>query len=434
MSLKSAARQAWTLLRGELSLLASRLTLAQRLILSGVVVGFAAGAGTALFDRLIVIATGLSLAKLQGLGRAWQVAGLLIFPAAGALMGGALIFFLCPEAKGHGHDELVKAIDTAEGRIRGNVAWVKSVASALTIGFGGSAGREGPSIQIGGAVGSWIGQKTGVPAKDLKVLVASGAAAGLAAAFGTPLAAVFFTMEVIVKDFASESFPAVVIASVTAVATARFLLGSGRFLVPLTYDWHGSGEFLAYASLGLVVAPFGALYHRLLESTEHWFERREGLPSWVAPGFGGLIVGFVALSMPSVLGTGQPVINAALKGDLNDWKAGASALAKIAATCATLGTGGSGGAFMPALFIGATAGSAWGGLLHFLFNLSVERGGLALTGMACVVTAFYQAPVTAMVMALEISQDYDILMPVMFACVIAYVTTRRKREVPLLAR
>ncbi|MDE2313973.1 MAG: chloride channel protein, partial [Elusimicrobia bacterium] len=186
------------------------LTTHQQLILSGVLVGGVAGLAAFLFEQLTNLAASVSLDHLDHLSRIWRSLGLVLFPALGAFLAARLIHSLCQEAHGHGVNEVYKAIKEEDGRIRGRVAIVKLLASALTIGFGGSAGPEGPVIQIGASVGSWIGQKLDVSTHNLKMLAASGAAAGLAVSFGVPLAAVFFTMEVLLKDFANESFPAVV--------------------------------------------------------------------------------------------------------------------------------------------------------------------------------------------------------------------------------
>jgi len=409
------------------------LTTHQQLILSGVLVGGAAGLAAFLFEELTNWAAAVSLDRIEHLNWMWRSAGLIFFPALGAFLAARLIHHLCQEAKGHGVNEVYKAIKEKDGRIPGKVAVIKLLASALTIGFGGSAGPEGPVIQIGGSVGSWIGQKLEVSTHNLKMLAASGAAAGLAVSFGVPLAAVFFTMEVLLKDFANESFPAVVIASVSGVVTASVFMTSAPVRPALFYSWHGPLDLILYALLGLVCAPFGVLYMRCLNGVEHWMERDERLPDWFKPALGGIVVGLIALFLPKIMGTGQDTINAALQGQLLSWKSGALTLGKIVATSATLGSGGSGGAFTPALFIGATAGSAWAALLHSWMGASTTlAGGFAIVGMAAVITSSYQAPVTAIVLSLEMSRDYNILMPVMLACVVAYLTTRAHKAVPVI--
>lgn len=428
---------AWREFKADLGRVVFGLPLVQQVVLTGALVGLAAGISTYVFDSLIVLAKTFTIDKAQSLSALPRGLLLVFLPAFGAAAGWKLIDYLCPEAQGHGFDLVTKSVKDGDGRLRGRLNGVKSLASAITIGFGGSAGREGPSIQIGASAGSWIGQRLRLPSRDLRVVTAAGAAAGLAAAFGTPLAAVFFTMEVMLHDFASEAFAAVVIASVTAVAAARFLLGSERFLVKLNYDWSGTADFFAYAGMGLVIAPLGVLYDRGMSWVERVLEGRRfhHLPGWVKAALGGAAVGAIAFAAPDVLGTGQATINAALGGAslAHGAHAAGNSLAKIAATSLTLGSGGSGGAFMPAIFIGTTAGGAWGSLLHHIWrSFTPTPGVFALVGMACVITSFYQAPVTAIVMALEISQDYGVLMPVMVACVISYLITRRPKETPVV--
>ncbi len=404
----------------------------QQVIFAGVLVGGAAGLSAFFFDGLISSTQAISIGRLNGLNWFWRGAGLMLFPALGAFLGYWLIQRFCCEAGGHGINEVYKAIKEEDGRIPGKVAVVKFLASGLTVGFGGSAGPEGPVIHIGGSVGSWIGRKLDVSTHQLKMLAAAGAAAGLAVSFGVPLAAVFFTMEVLLKDFANEAFAAVVIASVSGIATAS-LFSKGPSIPPLTYSWHGPWELAAYALLGLLCAPFGVLYMRSLKRVERWMAAESRVSAWAKPVLGGVAVGLIALLFPEVMSTGRGTIAAALQGRVLGWRAGALALSKIAATAATLGSGGSGGAFTPALFIGTTAGSAWAALLHTWLGVSpAVAGGFAVVGMAAVVTSSYQAPVTAIVLALEISRDYNILMPVMLACVIAHLTTRKQKEAPVI--
>ena len=235
---------------GRFSAALAELTLTRKLVLFGILVGIAAGLVAYAFDSLIVLAAHLTIARLNDVPPAWRIAGLLSLPPIGACLGLVIINRYCPGWGGHDVSEVLTAIRDRSGHIDGHVAWVKSVASALTIGLGGSAGREGPVIQIGAAAGSWVGQRLRVSHGELKVFAAAGAAAGLGAAFGTPLTAVFFTMEVVLKDFASESFAAVVIAAVMGVVTSRFMLGGERFMFPLNCDWSGPVDFALFVALG----------------------------------------------------------------------------------------------------------------------------------------------------------------------------------------
>lgn len=420
---------------GALSRPMESLTLTQKLVFSGALVGASSGVAIFLFTKLIELL--MSLTVRRGLALPahsplrWAL--ILLLPALGALAGAALIAFCCPEAGGHGIAEVSQAASAAEGEIPGRVAWVKLLAAASTIGLGGSAGREGPAIHIGGAVGSWIGRRLGLAAKDVGMLVGAGASAGLAAAFGVPLTAVLFTMEVITRDFASDSFVAVLIASVSGAVTSRLLVGGAEYTLH-AYGVRGPMDFLWFALVALICAPLGRLYMRSIETVEHeamprWWGRR---PAWLAPAVGGLAVGAVALFVPEVMGTGNDFIVGSINGTVpSGWRAALLALAKIGATASTLGTGGSGGAFMPALFIGAAAG----GFCHTILGaFAPEAGGLALAGMACVVTAAYRAPFTGIVMALEMSRDYDILAPVMLACAISFALSQRPAAQPVVER
>ncbi len=418
-----------------LAAMARELTINQQTIVVGVVVGGASGLGAFFFDGITHWAGVRLVDYLIAFAPRWRSACILLLPALGAAIGASLIKAFSPEAKGHGVDEVHRAIREAEGHISGRVAVVKFVASALTIGFGGSAGREGPVIHIGGSVGSWLGRRLKVSTQNLKMLVAAGACSGLAVSFGVPLAAVFFTMEVLLRDFANESFPAVVIASVSGIATTAVFGGPAHFHPATSYVWNGPWDIFVYSALGLMCAPLGALYMGLLRRVEAAVENdAQRFPAWAYPAMGGVVVGAIALVFPEVMGTGQDTIEAALVGGLGGWRCGALTLAKILATVATLGSGGSGGAFMPAMFVGSAAGSAWATLASALLPLSVPRAAFAITGMSCVVTAAFKAPVTSMILALELSRDYGILMPVMIACILAHLVTRDHRPTPMITR
>ncbi len=392
----------------------------QQLIVLGVLVGTASGLSAFVLAHAVDLARAATLRGLPRKGL-FHVVGMIAFPSLGALLGAALIARFSPEARGHGVNEVLAAMRSREGRIPGAVAWVKLVASSLTIGLGGSAGREGPIIQIGGAVGSSLGRRLRVPAEDMKMLVAAGATAGLAASFGAPLSAVFFAMEVLVRDFASDVYPAIVIASVTGAATARLLLGDMGYVMPLDYKFNGAPDLLVCVWLGLACALIGRLYRRAIDALSR---RTEALPphlALLAPAAGGATVGLIALVFPEVVGSGQGPINDVVAAPPGAARAAAMSLAKVAATTATLGSGGSGGALMPAMYVGALAGLAARGPVAAAASLAMDPGSAALTGMAATIAAAFRAPVTAILLAFEVSRDYDVLLPVMLACAIAYL-------------
>jgi CIC family chloride channel protein len=324
--------------------------------------------------------------------------------------------------------EVAAAIKEKGGHIEGRVMWVKALASAATIGSGGSAGREGPVVQIGAAVASFLGRLMRVPEADLRMLVAGGAAGGIAASFSIPLAGVFFTMEVILRDLANEGFSAIVIAAVTATVTARLLLGADVFFTPLAYEWHRPTEFFFYALLGVLAAPVGLAYRGMMKRFEDLFAAHRRLPDWLRPALGGFLVGALALALPQIRGTGQEAMNEVMLGRGVGWALVLLAAGKMFATALTLGSGGSGGSLMPALYVGTTAGGFYAFALNEIAGTRLEPGAFGLVGLACVFCAAFRAPVTAVVMGLEIARDYGILMPVMFGCVITHLVARGRRE------
>lgn len=410
--------------RRELLRLAREQPFDRRLLLAGVTVGVATGLAAYGF-HLLLDAFARLRDGLAETGTNASMAARVLLPALGGLLSGWLTRRRFPEAGGHGVAEVARAISEKDGRISAHVAWVKSLASAATIGFGGSAGLEGPVVQIGSSVGSALGRFLDAPPRDLRTFVAAGAVGGLSAAFGIPLAGVFFTMEVILKDFANEAFPAVVVSSVTGAVVARALL-HGEVMAPaLTYEWVYSRNLLFYAGLGLVCAALGRAYVECLHGVEKAFARLEAVPAWTHPGAGGLLVGALSLAAPRVAGTGRATISALLSGQAFGWRAPGLAAAKLAATALTLGSGGSGGALMPTLFIGAAAGSGWGRMWSVLGQTIPASGAFALAGLCGVFTAAFSAPITGMMIGVEMTRDYGLVVPIMVCCAIAHLGARR---------
>lgn len=354
---------------------------------------------------------------------------LLAAPAIGAALSAALCSSLLAELRGPGVDEVSVAIARRGGLIPGRVALVKLAASALTLGSGGSGGREGPVVQIGASVGSWLGRALPIPAADLRVLAAAGASAGLAASFGVPLTAVVFTMEVLLRDFANEAFSAVVAASATAAAVSRLLVPADHLSAAPSSTGRPLVDLALCCAPALLCGAAGLAYMRLIGLVERWTAARSG-PRWAWAGLGGLAAGALGCALPEVLGTGDGVIARALGGLALGPRGAAAAAAKIAATAATLGTGGSGGAFMPAMFVGSALGSGCRGLLLRATGLEAPRGLFALVGMSCALTAAYNAPLTAIVMALEISRGPEAAGPVMLGVALVHLMAGRERVRP----
>ncbi len=395
----------------------------RQLLLVGAAVGVATGlAAVGLYHLL----DGFQLLR-EALGSSGPVLGpiaIVLLPAVGGLLSGWLTRRRYPEAGGHGVAEVARAINEKDGRIPAHVAWVKMLASSATIGFGGSAGLEGPVVQIGSSVGSALGRFLEVPAFELKTFVAAGAVGGLSAVFGIPLAGVFFTMEVILKDFANEAFPAVVVSSVTGAVVARGLLHGADVAPTLSYQWIWTRNLALYAGLGLVCAGLGRAYSECVHAAEKLFDRAKAIPVWTLPGFGGLLVGLLSLATPRVAGTGHETILSFIAGDRLGWRAPGLALAKILATALTLGSGGAGGALTPAMFIGSAAGSGWGQAWSWCGTTIPPTGAFALAGLCGVFTASFSAPITGMLIGVEMTHDYGLVVPIMVCCILASVGPR----------
>ncbi len=343
----------------------------------------------------------------------------LVVPALGATVAAPLIYFLAREAKGHGVPEVMESIALRGGAIRPRVVVVKAVASALSIGSGGSVGREGPIVQIGAALGSTLGQILRLPGRQMRTLVGCGAAAGIAAAFNAPIAGALFAVEIILGDFAVPQFSPIVISSVVATVISRYFVGDfPAFIVP-GYQLASPFELLPYMLAGAVAGLVGVCFIVVLYACEDFFDGLR-IPNLLKLPVGGLAVGAIGIFLPHVFGVGYSTINAALVGNLPALLLAVLLFAKIAATSLTLGSGGSGGIFAPSLFLGAMAGGFLGTLVHQAFPASTaSSGAYALVTMGAVVAATTHAPITAIVMIFELTKDIAIIPPLMAACVIS---------------
>lgn len=344
---------------------------------------------------------------------------MFLVPAVGGLIVGPLVYFFAREAKGHGVPEVMEAVALRSGKIRPRLVIVKSIASALSIGCGGSVGREGPIVQIGSALGSTIGQLLKVSGGRLRTLVGCGAAAGIAATFNAPIAGAIFAVEVILADFAVASFSPIVISSVIATVVARHFLGDvPAFTVP-SYGMESPLELPVYFALGIAAALVATLFVRLLYRLEDAADRLPG-PAWIWTPIGGLLLGVIGLKYPHVLGVGYDTIESALRGEALLGLLAALILMKILATSVTIAAGFSGGVFAPSLFIGAATGGTVGLIAHGAFpEVCVSPGAYALVGMGAVVAGTTRAPITAILIIFELTGDYELILPLMSSCIVA---------------
>jgi CIC family chloride channel protein len=395
------------------------------LIVLALAVGLGAGLGAVVFRYLIVgftmVFTGQAdygAAGNQGnphlpwMGR-WFV---VLAPVIGGLLYGPLIWWGAREARGHGVPEVMRAVSERGGRIRPRVAIVKSLASALCIGSGGSVGREGPIVQIGSSIGSTLGQVLRLPESRIRLLVACGAAGGISATFNAPIAGAMFALELILRDFEAESFGAVVVSSVLANVVGRAVFGSRAFLTLPPFDLASPWEYLLYAGLGLLAAFVGVGFSRALYGTEDVVDRIWRGPEWLRPGAGGLVLGLLLLALPQLYGVGYPALERAVGGGYVAWFLLLLLSGKILATSLTIGIGGSGGVFAPSLFIGAMLGTAYGQLVNrVLPEVAGSAGAYGLVGMGAVFAAAARAPITAVLIIFELTGEYRVILPLLLA-------------------
>ena len=405
---------------------------------TAVLVGIGTGIGAIIFRYLIQGVEWVGYDWFPRVTQAWGVAYVVIIPAIGGLIVGPLIYFFAREAKGHGVPEVMEAVALRGGRIRPVVAVVKSLASAISIGSGGSVGREGPIVQIGSALGSTLGQKMGLSDDRIRNLVACGAAGGIAATFNAPIAGVVFALEIILGEFSVKYFSSVVVSAVTASVIGRTDFDDvPAFIIPVEYGINSLWEFTFYPILGVAAAFMGVFFARFLYWGEDIFAKWKAIPEWVQPAVGGVMLGILALvyprltgvtwtHIPQVYNVGYDVIEAALANQLTLKIALVLLMLKMLATSLTIGSGGSGGVFAPGLFMGAMFGAAFEMTLKLIFpNLLAPAGAYALVGMGAFFAATAHAPLTAVLILFELTGDYQIMLPLMLTVVIATVVAQK---------
>lgn len=405
------------------------------LIGTALLVGLGTGAGAILFTWMIDLTNrfffGWLQAQLSFLGD-----GLLILaPMLGGLVVGPLVYFFAQEAKGHGVPEVMEAVALRGGRIRPIVAVIKSVTAAITIGSGGSAGREGPIVQIGSALGSTVGQALKMSDERIRNLVACGAAGGIAATFNAPIAGVLFALEVILGDFSARYFSTVVVSAVTASVVSRIAFGNAPAFLVMPYELVSPWELLLYALMGVLTAFVAVTFARVLYLVEDLFDAWRRFPGYLKAAIGGGLLGIVGilfvrinaslgLAVPgepvAFFGGGYPAMDWALSGQGTALVLLALAAFKILATSLTIGSGGSGGVFAPSLFIGAMLGGAFGQVAHSLLpQVTASSGAYALVGMAALFAGAARAPITSVLIIFEMTNDYHIILPLMLATVVS---------------
>ncbi|MBI3174091.1 MAG: chloride channel protein [Chloroflexi bacterium] len=393
----------------------------QTLSLGGLalLVGLTTGMGVWLFKWLIELVRGFTASLVHG----WMA---ILPPVIGGVIVGLVAHYLIGNEKLHGTAGIMQSVALTGGRLRYQNAPVKTAAAILSIGSGASVGPEDPSVQIGANLGSMFGQVFHMSDERIRTLVAAGAASAIAAAFNAPIAGVFFALEIVLGEISGNALGMILVAAVTSSVFTQAVAGSSpAFQVP-AYAFNSVWELPLYLALGLLSGPISAMYVRLLYRMQDLFG------GWNAPrplktASAGLAVGLVGLFLPQVLGVGYETIGEVLnKNDLGLWLLIALLIAKLILTPVSIGGGFLGGVFAPSLFVGATLGGAFGMLMANLFpGLGVSPAAFALVGMAAVLAGAVHAPLTAVLLLFEMTNDYRIILPLMFSVAISLVLSQR---------
>lgn len=398
-------------------------------VIIAVSIGVGAGLASIVFRRLIDQMQYLFFYALGGLlENALGVTVTIALVALGGLIVGLLTTYVSPESKGHGVPDVMLAVAQRGGRIRPAIVLFKTLTAAITIGSGGSAGREGPIVQIGASFGSAIAQLLRLPDRRTVLSVACGAAGGIAATFNAPMSGVIFALEVILSRFTALSFGLVVMSAASATVVSHALSAEGdspAFNVLQEHAMRGVPDLFFFIVLGALCALVAWIYTRLLYLVEDVSDGAK-IPAYLKPAIGGALVGLVAIWTPQVMGTSYTAIEASLNNHMAMQTLFVLCAAKIVCTAFTVGSGGSGGIFAPALYVGAMFGGGFGSLMNLWFpGYASPPGAFALVGMAAVFGGAAHAPVTAIFILFEMTDDYRIIIPLMSATVISTLVSQR---------
>lgn len=404
------------------------------LLILASIVGILAGIGALIFHESIILIentffkdSGVLFGVDSLLNKSNIYISILIvfIPAIGGLLVGLLAHFFEKGEGGEGIPNVIDAVASKGGVIKGSIAIKKIVGSAISIGTGGAGGKEGPIVQIGASIASSFGRKFKLSPDRLKILVGCGGAAGLSAAFNAPLGGALFATEIILRNFRAKTFTPIIIASVFATALSRSFLGNRTaFLLP-KYELITNYEFIFYIVLGFIAGLGSVYFVKSFYFIEEFWSKFTKLNKIVKPALGGLVVGLIGLYFPGIYGFSYDAVNAALSNQSSIFLLLALFLIKPIATSMTISSGGNGGTFAPSIFTGAMIGGAFGQIISLLFpELNLQPGSYALVGMAAVVAGTTHASLTAIIMIFELTNDYKIILPLLLTITIASTVSR----------
>jgi len=354
-----------------------------------------------------------------------QWVALLVYPFLIGLVVAAVKHLTPRPDRHHSVPLVILSLAKRDGRLNPISTVLKTLGSVLTLGAGGSLGREGPVVLLGGGIGSAVGQLVRLRADWLNILVAAGAAAAIATTFHAPITGALFVMEIVLIQFSARSFALVALGSVVAAAVSEYLVGAPPFPIP-AYPIENPWEIALFLGLGLVIAPLSRIYIAILYGSEEMGKSIKRVPTWLKPALGGILFGAVGLLIPETLGTGYAAISQAFTGSLPVLLLAGLLVAKLVTIGLTSGSGWVGGVFTPALFLGSMAGGLYGQIAARVVPwLAPNPGAYAVVGMAAMIAGATQAPLTAITLVFEVTRDYRIALPAMLACGVAAVLSQR---------
>lgn len=407
-----------------------------RWIIIGILIGLVSGFGAILFNfllregnrffmvDLIKLLLPEEAAQTSWLGvpvHRWMI---LWIPALGGLLAGLIVFHLAPEAEGHGTDAMIDSFHRRKGVVRRRVPIVKTIASAITIGSGGSAGKEGPIAQIGSGFASLLASFLKMDERDRRIMLLAGAAGGIGAIFKAPLGSALFATEVLYRrpEFEFEAIIPCILSSIVGYSVFTFYYGWGTVFHTPRFPFTPPGELFFYGVFGVLCAVIGFFYVHFFYGIRDRFFHRLHLPRSFKPALGGLMLGGLAFFLPEVLGGGYEWIQSAIDGKLTMELMLLLVFAKIVATSFTISSGGSGGVFAPSLFIGSMLGGFYGHLCAKLFPHWVTHpDAFVLVGMGGFFAGVAKVPIASLIMVAEMTGGYSLIVPLMIVSTISYL-------------
>lgn len=430
----------WRRLQVRVRQLLSRLPLreSQKLHLLTFLIGGVCGLAAVAFHWLLEVLQNGVIYRAAAVEGPLLIPLLLLIPALGGLIAGVGLHFFAPEARGSGIPQVKTAFLLEGGRIPARVIPAKMLLSAINIGTGASLGREGPTVQICAAIASFLGRAFGLSRERLRSLVPVGAAAGLAAAFNTPIAAVTFTLEEILGDTAAKPLGSIVIASVIASVVERWMLGEHALFSVPPYRLNSLRELPFYLLLGVAAGLAAVAFNVWLLRLRAWCGCQRRIPAWATPAAGGVALGLLGscalllTGSASIFGVGYQQLAVGLRGSLPLKLLVVLGLFKLVATVVSYASGSSGGIFGPSLYIGGMIGGVVGQLaVAVLADPRTQPGAFALVGMGAVFAGIVRAPITSIIIIFEMTSNYSVILPLMAANITSYALARRLSPAPI---